>query len=150
MNVTEQLDALRVMGSDPIRYLVVPRFLACVLLIPLLTILANFMGVIGGALVSTGLYGIDAHHYWANARGTIGLWDLIAGLTKPTLFGACIAVVACHKGMNSPVSAGAEGVGRAATQSFVISFVLILLLDFLAGITLNTTYRVLWPDTPST
>ncbi len=141
MRVTEQIDALACLGVNPVHYLAVPRFLACVLLIPLLTILANFMGVIGGALVSTGLYGIDAHHYWTNARGTIGLWDLIAGLVKPTLFGASIALVACHKGMNSSVSSGAEGVGRAATQSFVISFVLILLLDFLAGIMLNTTHR---------
>jgi phospholipid/cholesterol/gamma-HCH transport system permease protein len=146
LRVTEQIDAFACLGANPVHYLAVPRFLACVLLIPLLTILANFMGVLGGAMVATGLYGIDSYHYWSNARGHIGMWDLLAGLIKPTLFGACIAIVACHKGMNSPVGGGAQGVGRAATVSFVISFILILVLDFLAGIVLNTTYRILWPD----
>lgn len=146
LRVTEQIDALSCLGVNPVHYLAVPRFLACVLLIPLLTILADFMGVLGGAFVCTGIYGIDAHHYWVNSRGSIGMYDLIAGLIKPTLFGAAIAIVSCHKGMNSPVSGGAQGVGRAATGAFVISFVLILVLDFLAGITLNTLNRVLWPD----
>jgi phospholipid/cholesterol/gamma-HCH transport system permease protein len=149
MRVTEQIDALACLGVNPVHYLAVPRFLACVLLIPLLTVLANFMGVLGGALVVTGIYGVDAHHYWSNAAGFIGLWDVTTGLIKPTLFGASIAIVACHKGMNSPVGGGAEGVGRAATQSFVISFILILVLDFLAGMTLNTLYRVLWPNARS-
>lgn len=146
MRVTEQIDALACLGVNPVHYLAVPRFLACLLLIPVLTVLANFAGVLGGAAVSIGIYGVDGHHYWDNARGFIGMWDLIAGLVKPTLFGGCIAIIACHKGMNSPVGGGAEGVGRAATGAFVTSFVLILVLDFLAGIVLNTTYRILWPD----
>lgn len=149
MRVTEQIDAIACLGVNPIHYLAVPRFLACVLLIPLLTILANFMGVLGGAYVVTGIYGVDPHHYWANAQGSIGMYDLIAGLLKPLLFGATIAIVACHHGMNSPVSGGAQGVGRAATRSFVLSFVLILVLDFLLGMLLNTLYGILWPNARS-
>ena len=71
MRITEQIDALACLGANPIHYLAVPRFLACVLLIPLLTILANFMGVMGGDLVCVHIYQIDSHHYWANARGAI-------------------------------------------------------------------------------
>src|SRR5262245_30089670 len=76
MRVTEQIDALACLGVNPVHYLAVPRFLACVLLIPLLTTVANFMGVMGGALICTRVYGIDAYHYWTNAQGYIGLWDL--------------------------------------------------------------------------
>src|SRR5439155_19845726 len=96
MRVTEQIDALTCLGVNPIHYLVVPRLLACVLLIPLLTIFANFMGVMGGALICTRVYHIDAHHYWMHTRGYIGLWDLSTGLIKPMFFGAAIALINCH------------------------------------------------------
>src|SRR5712671_5954696 len=87
MRVTEQVDALACLGVNPLHYLVVPRLLACVLLIPLLTILANFMGVMGGALICVRVYHIEAHHYWQNAQGHIGLWDIVVGLIKPMFFG---------------------------------------------------------------
>lgn len=146
MRVTEQIDALACLGVNPVHYLVVPRFLACVLLIPLLAIMANFMGVMGGALICTKLYHVESHHYWANAQGYVGLWDLTMGLIKPMFFGAAIALISCHRGFNS--RAGAEGVGRAATEAFVSSFILILLLDFFLGIFLNTLYSRLWPGGP--
>src|SRR5260370_32094197 len=76
MRVTEQIDALSCLGANPVRYLATPRFLACVLLIPLLTILANFMGVMGGAVISTYVCHIDAHFYWRNASGVITLYDV--------------------------------------------------------------------------
>ena len=117
MRVTEQIDALACLGVNPIHYLAVPRFLACVLLIPLLTIMANSMGVLGGALICTNLYGVESHHYWTNAEGYIGLWDLTMGLLKPMFFGGAIAIISCHRGFNS--RAGAEGVGRAATEAFL-------------------------------
>ena len=143
MRVTEQIDALSSLGVNPIHYLVVPRFLACVLLIPLLTILANFMGVIGGALICTKVYDIDAHHYWMHTQGFVGLWDLTAGLIKPMFFGAAIALISCHRGFHS--EAGAEGVGRAATQAFVVSFIVILALDFFLAMFLNNLYQRIWP-----
>jgi phospholipid/cholesterol/gamma-HCH transport system permease protein len=144
MRVTEQIDALSALGVNPIHYLVVPRFLACVLLIPLLTIFANFMGVMGGAWICTRLYEIDAHHYWAHTQGNVGLWDLTTGLIKPMFFGAAIALIGCHRGFNS--QGGAEGVGRAATEAFVSSFVAILALDFFLAMFLNSLYGRLWPS----
>ncbi len=143
MRVTEQIDALGCLGVNPVHYLVVPRFLACVLLIPLLTILANFMGVMGGALICIKVYHIEAYHYWLHCRGYIGLWDLIAGLIKPTSFGAALCLIACHRGFHS--RPGAEGVGRAATESFVLSFVAILALDFFLAMFLNSLYTFFWP-----
>jgi phospholipid/cholesterol/gamma-HCH transport system permease protein len=145
MRVTEQIDALSCLGVNPIRYLVVPRFLACVLLIPLLTVMANFMGVMGGALVCTRIYEIEAHHYWQHAQGFIGLWDLSMGLVKPMFFGAAIALVSCHRGFRS--EGGAVGVGRAATEAFVISFIVILMLDFFLAMLLNNLHERLWPMT---
>jgi phospholipid/cholesterol/gamma-HCH transport system permease protein len=143
MRITEQIDALACLGVNPLHYLVVPRFLACVLLIPLLTILANFMGVMGGALICTKVYGIDAHHYWTHAQGFIGLWDLTVGLIKPMFFSAAIALISCHRGFRS--EAGAEGVGKAATEAFVISFITILALDFFLAMFLNNLYERIWP-----
>jgi phospholipid/cholesterol/gamma-HCH transport system permease protein len=143
MRITEQIDALACLGANPVHYLAVPRFLACVLLIPLLTIIADFMGVMGGAAVCIYVYHIDAHHYWANAQGYVGLWDLVTGLIKPTFFGAAIAVISCHRGFYS--EAGAEGVGRAATRAFVASFIVILALDFFLAMFFNKLYDYLWP-----
>jgi phospholipid/cholesterol/gamma-HCH transport system permease protein len=144
MRVTEQIDALGCLGVNPVHYLVVPRFLACVLLIPLLTVLADFMGVMGGALICLQLYHIEPHYYWQNARGFIGLWDMSAGLIKPMFFGAAISLIACHRGFQS--SPGAEGVGRAATEAFVLSFVAILALDFFLVMFLNTLFLCFWPS----
>ena len=145
MRVTEQIDALYALGTNPIYYLVVPRFLACFLLIPLLTLMADFMGVIGGAVVSTQLMMVDSYAYWQHSRDFVGSADLFAGIFKSFFFGAAIAVISCHRGFNS--RAGAEGVGRAATEAFVYSFIAILFLDFLIGIAWNGVYRALWPST---
>jgi phospholipid/cholesterol/gamma-HCH transport system permease protein len=144
MRVTEQIDALAALGANPIRYLVVPRFLACVLLIPLLTLMADFMGVIGGAVVSTQMLHVDAYHYWYHSRQYVGGVDIFAGIFKSYFFGAAIALISCHRGFHS--RAGAEGVGRAATEAFVYSFIAILVLDFCIGILWNTTYNALWPE----
>ncbi|HEX5444382.1 MAG TPA: ABC transporter permease [Pirellulales bacterium] len=144
MRVTEQIDALASMGANPIHYLVVPRFLGCLLLIPTLTVMADFMGVIGGALYSTLRLGIDTHHYWDNSQRVVGAFDLFQGVLKSFFFGAAIALISCHRGFHC--DPGAEGVGRAATSAFVYSFVMILVLDLLLGIVLNTTYYYLWPE----
>jgi phospholipid/cholesterol/gamma-HCH transport system permease protein len=143
MRVTEQIDALACLGTNPVHYLVVPRLLACVLLIPLLTIVANFMGVLGGALICTGIYHVDSHFYWLHSQRAVGLWDLNTGLIKPMFFGAAIALISCHRGFHS--DGGAEGVGRAATRAFVWSFIAILTLDFFLAVFLNKLYALLWP-----
>jgi phospholipid/cholesterol/gamma-HCH transport system permease protein len=144
MRITEQVDALAVLGAHPLRYLVVPRFLASVLLIPLLTVLADFMGIMGGAFICTRIYGIEAHYYWAHSQGYVSTYDVMSGLVKATFFGGAIALIGCHRGLNS--RPGAEGVGQAATEAFVISFVVILVLDFFLGVFIVNLYRQLWPD----
>jgi len=142
MRISEQIDALDCLGVNSVHHLVVPRFLACVLVIPLLAIFANFMGVMGGALVSIEVYHIEGYHYWHNTQGFITLWDVIAGLIKPMFFGAAIALISCQRGFNS--KPGAEGVGRAATESFVYSFIAILALDFFLALFLNNLYETIW------
>ncbi len=146
MRITEQMDALAVMGTNPIHYLVVPRFWACLVLIPMLTLMADFMGILGGAFYSIYLLGIDFHHYVENSRDFVGLFDLFAGVLKSCFFGAAIALIACHRGFHC--QAGAEGVGRAATTAFVASFVTILLLDLILGIILEAINVALWPQAP--
>jgi phospholipid/cholesterol/gamma-HCH transport system permease protein len=144
MRITEQIDALACLGANPLHYLVVPRFLAAVLLIPLLTVVADFMGVMGGALISTGVFRIETHYYWEHAQAFVGLWDIFVSLVKPMFFGAVIALLSCYRGFNS--EPGAEGVGRAATQAFVISFVTILVLDFFLAMFFNNLHDRLWPS----
>lgn len=135
MRVTEQIDALSSMGVNPVHYLVVPRFLGCVMLIPVLTIVADFMGIVGGAYFSVWIYKIDWHFYLANSNKIVGLFDVFSGIFKSLFFGAAIGLIGCHRGFNS--RAGAEGVGKAATEAFVFSFVTILLLDLVLGIFLE-------------
>jgi phospholipid/cholesterol/gamma-HCH transport system permease protein len=144
MRVTEQIDALASMGANPIQYLVVPRLLGCVLLIPMLTVMADFMGVVGGYFYSSVVLGIDSHHYWENSARYVENFDLLSGIFKSVFFGAAIALIGCHRGFTC--DPGAEGVGRAATTAFVYSFVVILILDLLLNIGLNAMYDTLWPE----
>ncbi len=146
MRVTEQIDALESMGANPIYYLVVPRFLGCLVLIPTLTVMADFMGVLGGYLYSNLVLGIDSHHYWNNSREYVDAFDFLMGIFKSLFFGAAIALVSCHHGFHS--ESGAEGVGRAATNAFVHSFVLILVLDLFLGMGLNGVHDLLRPEGP--
>jgi phospholipid/cholesterol/gamma-HCH transport system permease protein len=143
MRVTEQIDALACLGANPIHHLVVPRFLACVLLIPLLTVLADMMGVVGGALISIHFFDIESHQYWSISRQNVGSWDIFCGLAKSMVFGAAIAIISCYRGFHS--RPGADGVGRAATGAFVRSFIAILVLDFFLAMFFNTLYAQLWP-----
>ena len=144
MRVTEQIDAIRAMGASPMQHLVVPRLLACVILIPTLTIVADFMGVVGGYLYSVNGFGIDRHFYWYNSAQFVGSWDFFSGIVKSFFFGATIAMVSCYRGFNC--QPGAEGVGQAATAAFVHSFVLILVQDFLLNVTLDSLYYLVWPE----
>lgn len=146
MRVTEQIDALTSMGANPIHYLVAPRFLGCLLLIPSLTIVAVFMGVLGGNLFCVRWLGIDEHHYWTHATGFVETWDLFYGVVKSVFFGAIIGLVSCHRGFHC--QPGAEGVGRAATTAFVYSFVSIIVLDLFLSMMLDEIYASIWPYTP--
>lgn len=144
MRVTEQIDALSAMGAHPLRYLVVPRFLACLFLIPLLTIIADFMGVAGGHFYSVHILGIDIHHYWHNSAKFVSNFDLFVGIFKSVFFGSAIALISCYQGFNC--EPGAEGVGKASTAAFVYSFVVILAMDLLLGIFLDSIHYTLYPE----
>ncbi|MBK8916098.1 MAG: ABC transporter permease [Phycisphaerales bacterium] len=142
MNVTEQLLALRSMGCDPVRYLATPRFLACLLLAPLLTAYANLMGAVGSWAIYVGVYQAPSEPYWAYTREIIERWDIGVGLLKSVFFGGAIGLIACYKGFHC--RGGAEGVGQACTQAFVASFIVILALDFFLNISLNGIYNILF------
>lgn len=144
MRVTEQIDALTTMGADPIHYLVVPRFLACIMLIPALTLMADFMGIVGGYFYSVIILGIDRAAYLHHSREQVVGFDLFSGVFKSFFFGAIIAVVSCYRGFHC--QPGAEGVGRAATAAFVNSFVLILAIDLALNIILESVYFMIYPQ----
>jgi phospholipid/cholesterol/gamma-HCH transport system permease protein len=142
MNVTEQLDALRVMGADPVRYLVVPRFIACVLLTPILTIYSVLLGVLGGYFVAVRALGVPSFPYWQYSAAAIDNWQIFEGILKSTFFGAAIGLIACYKGFTC--GAGASGVGRACTESFVTSFLAIMVLNFFFAKMLQDLYLAIY------
>lgn len=139
MNVTEQLLALRSMGCDPVRYLVVPRFVACLVLTPVLTCYANLLGSLGAFAIYR-FYGGESEPFWFYIAQTVEQWDLGTGLVKAVFFGGTIGLVSCYKGFTC--RGGAEGVGRACTEAFVASFIAILVLDFFLNIVINTIYNI--------
>lgn len=142
MNVTEQIDALRVMGADPMRVLVVPRFIACLLLTPVLTIFSDALGVAGGWLVSVKAFDIPAQHYWLYSARGVDTWNIFEGLIKAFFFGGAIGLIGCYKGFTC--GAGASGVGRATTESFVASFIAIIVLNFFFASLLRDWYVTIW------
>ena len=142
MNVTEQLDALRVMGADPIRYLVVPRFIACLLLTPILTIYSDILGVIGGYLVAVKGFAIPAAPYWAFSDRAIDTYQVMEGIWKSIFFGAAIGMISCYKGFTC--GSGASGVGRACTESFVNSFLTIMVMNFFFAKLLHDIYQSIY------
>jgi phospholipid/cholesterol/gamma-HCH transport system permease protein len=142
MNVTEQIEALRSMGAAPIRYLVVPRFLACLLLTPLLTIYCDVTGSFAGWLITVPLYGVPSEPYWYYVAESIETWDMFIGLIKSLFFGGAIALIGCYKGFRC--GHGAEGVGRACNDSFVASFIAILVMNFFISYLMQEIYRSVW------
>ncbi len=137
MRVTEQIDALQTMGVDPVRKLVVPRFVACLIALPLLTIVTDIIAILGGLLISVVKLGLTPELYMRSVYEslahngfllTVIPVDIVMGLVKPLFFGAIIALTACYYGMRT--EGGTEGVGRAATGSVVASSILILATDY--------------------
>lgn len=143
MNVTEQIEAVKSMGVDPVRYLVAPRVLACLLLTPFLIIYADLMGIVGGAFISIVQLGINSRAYWSFSASGVDLWDMAVGVTKGFFFGGAIAVISCYKGFTC--KEGAHGVGQACTEAFVASFISILALDFALAVIFKAIYNTFWP-----
>lgn len=143
MKVTEQIEAVRSMGTDPMRYLVAPRILACLLLTPILIIFADLMCSLGGFFVSVYHLQINSQPYWQYSAQGVELWDLSIGVVKGFFFGAAIAAISCYKGFTC--KEGAQGVGQACTEAFVASFISILALDFTLVVIFKAIYNTLWP-----
>lgn len=128
MKVTEQLDAIRALGADPIKKLVAPRLLACVIVMPALTALADVLGLVAGSVVVKSQYEIPFDQYFRAALETVSMVDFASGIGKSAVFGLIISIVGCYKGFN--VEGGTEGVGRATTETVAIASVSVCLSDF--------------------
>jgi len=128
MIVTEQIDAMRALGTDPMKKLVTPRVVSTVFMLFFLTILSDLVGLAGGLMVSKLLLRLDARQYWNNAWQSLVFQDVFMGLVKPVLFGFIIATVGCYYGMTA--KGGTQGVGRATTQAVVTASVLIIVINF--------------------
>ncbi len=129
MRVTEQIDAIETMGVNPVKYLVVPRILAGILMLPVLTVVTDFVGVLGGYLIGVHKLNINPGVYMGRTLDFVNVDDLFYGLGKSVVFGLIISLVACYQGFYT--KGGAEGVGRAATNSVVTGCVLILVFDYI-------------------
>lgn len=127
MIVTEQIDAMRALGTDPMKKLVTPRVAATVVMLFFLTILGDFMGLLGGSFVAILLLGLDGHEYWSNAWQTLVFSDVFMGLIKPLVFGFIVATVGCYYGLTT--KGGTQGVGRSTTEAVVAAMILIIVVD---------------------
>src|SRR5437763_16763451 len=137
MRVTEQIDALNTLGTDPIKKLVTPRVLAALIMLPILTIINDFVGILGGSIISSVLVGVPTGYYWRTVWEQIASdgfvlrfvpTDFVQGLVKPFVFGGIISITACYFGINT--TGGTEGVGQSTTRTVVLSSILILVIDY--------------------
>lgn len=128
MKVTEQIDALESMGISPVRYLAMPRFVAAVIMMPLLVIFANFIAVLGAYLVSDYFMGVSQAVFFQSVKRYFVFFDFLSGIIKTIFFGATTALLGCHIGLRT--QGGAEGVGLSTIRSFVLSAAMILILDY--------------------
>ncbi len=128
MVVSEQVDAMRALGTDPLRKLVIPRLVATMVMMPLLTILADFCGLLGGYFVSYLTVRLTTEQYWTSAYQSLSYKDLFQGLLKPFMFAIIISMMGCYEGLRT--TGGTEGVGRATTRAMVVASVLIIVTDF--------------------
>ncbi len=128
MTVSQQIDAMRALGTDPTRKLVGPRLVALLISLPLLTVIADTVGIIGGGVVATGLYGLPMSQFLTAVREGITTDDIVGGVIKPLVFALIIASIACYKGLST--DGGTVGVGRATTKSVVTASIVVIIADF--------------------
>lgn len=128
MKVTEQIDAMQALGVSPVRYLIIPRFIATTVMLPLLTILTIITGFFGGYVVSIYVGKINPVEYMETAQTLSKLWDLYGGLMKTAVFGMIISIVACYRGLNT--KGGAKGVGEATTSAVVITLISLFIVNY--------------------
>lgn len=132
MEVTEQIEALEALGSNPIRYLVIPRFIACAVMLPILTIAADVVGFIGAYFVGVYVTHINPVEYMETARSFLVMWDVWGGLAKTVVFGMMIAIIACYRGLNT--KGGAKGVGESTTSSVVTALISMFIVNYFLSI----------------
>lgn len=135
MKVTEQVDALETLATNPVKYLAVPRALACLVMLPLLVVFTDAVGFLGGAMIAGTRFDVSLNSYTVSAQDMVGLGDIFGGLLKAAFFGVIIATVSCFKGFNT--SGGAEGVGRATTSAVVAACISILIADYVLTATMG-------------
>ena len=129
MKVTEQIDAMRALGTDPVQKLVTPRLLATAFMLPLLTVIADFVGMFGGWVIAEVFLNLPARQYWSSVWRALVWDDVTQGLMKPLIFGVIISLVGCYQGLRT--TGGTQGVGRSTTQAVVWATVLIFVVDLL-------------------
>ncbi|HUH62808.1 MAG TPA: ABC transporter permease [Terracidiphilus sp.] len=139
MVVTEQIDAMRALGVDPLRRLVTPRLYACIAMLFFLTIIADFCGILGGAFVTKFMNNLNGTQYFSEAWEYLRAPDIVQGLVKPLFSGFIIASIGCFNGMRT--TGGTEGVGRATIQAVVWASILIIFVDFLLTQVMLTIFR---------
>jgi len=144
MKVTEQIDAMQTMAVNPKRYLLAPRFIAAIIMVPLLTMFSIILGIFGGYLISAYFFGMPAVNYFDPMPIHISNFDLFTGIAKSIFFGILMVTICCYKGMKT--KGGAAGVGKYTTNSVVITYVSILISDFLLTIALNSLHQELILD----
>ena len=139
MVVSQQIDAMRALGTSPARKLVTPRVVALVVTLPLLTVASDIFGLIGGGIVANQIYGLDANVYSSSVRNGIDIDDVIGGIIKPIVFGLIIGVISCHKGLTT--KGGTVGVGKSTTDAVVMSSICVIIADFFLSKMLQTIFK---------
>lgn len=138
MVVSQQIDAMRALGTSPIRKLATPRVIALVLTLPLLTVAADIFGLFGGGIVAHQIYGLDSGTYMTSVRVGVDINDVLGGVMKPIIFGLIIGLISCYKGLNT--SGGTVGVGKSTTSAVVYSSITVIIADFFLSKVLQTLF----------
>lgn len=138
MVVSQQIDAMRALGTSPVRKLVTPRLIALIVTLPLLTVAGDLAGITGGGLVARQLHGLDMNIYISSVRTGVKIEDLVGGIIKPFFFGLIIGLVSCHKGLST--TGGTVGVGESTTKTVVASSIIVIIADFFLSKALQSLF----------
>jgi phospholipid/cholesterol/gamma-HCH transport system permease protein len=139
MVVSQQIDAMRALGTSPVRKLVTPRVIALIITLPLLTVASDIFGIIGGGIVGKQLYGLDTTNYTSSVRNGIDIDDVIGGIIKPVVFGFIVGIISCYRGLNT--TGGTAGVGKSTTNAVVTASICVIMSDFFLSKMLQTLFK---------
>jgi len=139
MVVSQQIDAMRALGTSPVKKLVIPRVIALVVALPLLTVASDVFGLIGAGLVANQIYGLDSNVYIASVRNGVDIDDVVGGVIKPLVFGVIIGLISCYKGLTT--TGGTVGVGKSTTSAVVTASISVIIADFFLSKLLQTLFK---------